>query len=387
MADQYTTSSTTGLGGRMGNSIKGVLFGLIMVVVSFGLLYWNEGRAVRTGNIIKQASQAPVVDATSAVPADPGKLVAANGILATGSTLTDTPNAYGKGATFNPGTEVLSLERRVEMYAWIEEKKTETTGNTGGSETEKTTYTYKKDWTTKPEASSNFQYPEGHLNSALPLDSNTQVATDMTVGSLSLDSSNLRLPDSERVNLTKELVKLNVGTPESVLLNNYLNLPLNSTVGPNVGDVRISYFTVPSGKQAVVFGVVGDSTLDTFVDAKNGTLYRAFFGSKEMAVATMQSENQMLTWILRLVGFLLMWFGLMAVFGPISTFLDILPIAGSISRGLIAGVTFLVALVVSVVVILVGMILHNLIATLVAAVAAIVVTFLVVKGFMRKKTV
>jgi len=56
MADQFTDVTTTGYGGRIINSIKGVVIGLILFVVSFGLLYWNEGR-VDLSNIAKTATE------------------------------------------------------------------------------------------------------------------------------------------------------------------------------------------------------------------------------------------------------------------------------------------------------------------------------------------
>src|SRR3990167_6526097 len=56
MADQFTDVTTTGYCGRIINSIKGVVIGLILFVVSFGLLYWNEGR-VDLSNIAKTATE------------------------------------------------------------------------------------------------------------------------------------------------------------------------------------------------------------------------------------------------------------------------------------------------------------------------------------------
>ena len=44
MQDQFTEVTTKGWGSRILNSIKGVLVGFLMFIVSFGVLYWNEGR-------------------------------------------------------------------------------------------------------------------------------------------------------------------------------------------------------------------------------------------------------------------------------------------------------------------------------------------------------
>ena len=48
MSDTYTETTTKGWTSRIGESIKGVLFGLVLIVLSCIGLFWNEGRAVQT---------------------------------------------------------------------------------------------------------------------------------------------------------------------------------------------------------------------------------------------------------------------------------------------------------------------------------------------------
>jgi hypothetical protein len=76
--------------GRIGESIKGVLFGLLLLVVAGGVLFWNEGRAVREAQTIEEGLH-NVVDADPAAvsPADEGKLVHLSGQAVTGETLAD----------------------------------------------------------------------------------------------------------------------------------------------------------------------------------------------------------------------------------------------------------------------------------------------------------
>lgn len=90
-------------------------------------------------------------------------------------------------------------------------------------------------------------------------------------------------------------------------------------------------------------------------------------------------------WIFRIVGFLLMWIGLAMVFAPISVLLDILPIFGTISRGLIGAITFAVALILSIVTILIGIIFHNIFALIVTIVVVIGVMIAYVQ--MKKKSI
>ncbi len=54
--------------------------------------------------------------------------------------------------------------------------------------------------------------------------------------------------------------------------------------------------------------------------------------SAEEMLATMESENVMLTWILRAAGFLMMAFGIGMVFSPLAVLADVLPIMGDLLR-------------------------------------------------------
>ena len=44
--ESFTDVSHTSWGGRIKTSFKGLLFGLILFLGAFPLLFWNEGRAI-----------------------------------------------------------------------------------------------------------------------------------------------------------------------------------------------------------------------------------------------------------------------------------------------------------------------------------------------------
>ena len=46
--DRVSVTTRQGWGSRLSESIKSVLFGVVLFGVAFPLLFWNEGRAVRT---------------------------------------------------------------------------------------------------------------------------------------------------------------------------------------------------------------------------------------------------------------------------------------------------------------------------------------------------
>lgn len=152
---------------------------------------------------------------------------------------------------------------------------------------------------------------------------------------------------------------------------------------PEIGDVRIGFRALKPGAQVTLFGTQKDSEIQPYVSAKDDVkMFRALPGSRDEAIRTLASEHKTTTWILRLVGFLMMWFGLMMFFGPVNALLDVIPFLGSAGRFLIGIAMFPVSLVLSGFTILLSMIFHNTI---------LLVLFLVALGaggfflYQRKK--
>ncbi len=54
----YTEKTTTGYGTRVGNSIKATLMGFVIIIGATILLWWNEGRAVKTADMLEDAQGA-----------------------------------------------------------------------------------------------------------------------------------------------------------------------------------------------------------------------------------------------------------------------------------------------------------------------------------------
>lgn len=54
----YQEKKTTSYGTRVGNSLKSVLFGIVLIIGATVLLWWNEGRAVKTADMLKDAQEA-----------------------------------------------------------------------------------------------------------------------------------------------------------------------------------------------------------------------------------------------------------------------------------------------------------------------------------------
>ena len=353
----YRETTTKSYGKRIMDSIKGILFGLLLFAVSFVVLFWNEGRP----DLSKLAATANRMPATTVDSTAEGQFVAANGTITAKGTLAE-------GKYLKPG-HYLAVKRTAETYAWVEESSSKSESKVGGSEETTTEYTYKKDWVSRPADSSDFKISAGHENPGVTETDATLKAIGADVGAYGLDLKSLSLPKFSPAILTAENTNLSSGM--QLASEKYLFKGSGSIGSPLVGDVRISYGTIPGEVDGVVFGRTSGSKILSYDGGKMGKLYRAFEGDADTAISTLKSEHTFMTWLLRGVGFLLMWIGLMLVLGPISIVLDVLPILGKVSGGAVKLVAFIVAVVLSILTILVSMVLHNIFAVIAVLVVAL----------------
>lgn len=358
MPDTFTKTTTTGLGQRTANSVGGALMGLLMFLASFGVLFWNEGRT-DLSLIAVDATQLPGDTVTTDTSLQ-GTLVSVSGPVTSDEQLGDN--------LFLEEGDYLAVERVVEMYAWVEETEEETSTNLGGSETTTTTYNYVKEWTTDPRPASEFEYPEGHENPSLTIEGDEFVVSELTVGAYSV-KGDVELPPLDELTLTDGMLSLSSGAERAS--GEHVFMGSGSLANPQLGDVRVSYLVLEPGFDGTVLGELKGKSIIAYVDEDGNELYRVFVGSHDQAVATLHEEFVIMTWILRAVGFLMMWFGMMAVFGPLATLLDILPVFGSTTRFLVGVATFPIALILSIVTILVSMVLHSLVAVIIAGLLVI----------------
>ncbi len=356
MSDQFTTVTTKGYGSRIMSSIQGVLIGFVLFIVSFGVLYWNEGR-VDLSTIAKKSVE---ISGTELAKDQDGTFVSASGTVTSEESL-------GDGTMLVPG-KYLSVTRKAEMYAWVEDKKEETKSNTGGSETTTTTYTYKKEWTSNPADSSSFKEQTGHQNPALTAQAGDYQVGTLKVGVYAVDGKTVSLPGESDVSLTTTNIVAPAGATVSgnaVYLNNA------NASSPIVGDQRISYTALDSGFDGTVFGELHGAKITKYSDAKGNEIYRIFTGNRAAALATMHGEFVMMLWIFRLVGFFMMWSGLSMILAPIAIILDFFPILGSLGKMAINLVTLVVALPLAIITIIVSAVLHSIVALLIVLALAL----------------
>ncbi len=181
----YQEVTTTGYGTRVGNSFKAIGSGFLMFVLGTALLWWNEGRAVKTEKMLDEAGNA-YVEMENPNKKDAsleGELICGTAMATTEDSLVDTQ--------FGIGAKAISIRRNVEYYQWVEHSQTKREDKLGGKEVTTTTYTYTKEWVSSPIESSDFHDPAyQNKNSVLTtIDESEQWAENVKWGAYTLSES------------------------------------------------------------------------------------------------------------------------------------------------------------------------------------------------------
>ncbi len=383
MAFQETT--TTGYGTRVGRSFKGIGSGILLFLAGTALLWWNEGRAVKTDKMLNEAESAYVEmeNPNKIDPALDGELIHASALATTEDSLVD--QQFGIGAV------AINLQRDVEYYQWVEHSSSESEDKLGGKEVTTTTYTYTKEWVSSPVQSSEFKDPAYQnknmvlttveeqdlwaenvtfgaykLPSSLfhsisseekidlnlsddllkQLDKNNRMAYERTYGKVDLTSKKEELKQiaaQEKEALKNDTLRNDstVAQPEVIAEDktNYDFIHQNGNVlyyglvpgSPQVGDVRVTFTKIVPAKVTVMAQVKGD-TFKAF-KAKNSKTFQTLRMGTVDADEIFESEhaaNNMWLWVFRILGIILVVSGLKGIFGFLEMILKVVPFVANI---------------------------------------------------------
>ena len=353
---------------RLGSSFRGVLIGLVLFVAGFPILFWNEGRAVDTAKRLKEGAGAVVdVPADKIDAANEGKLVHVSGKADTQDVLSD--DVFGVSAT------ALRLKRTVEVYQTVEHSETKRIKE-GDKTREVTTYSYSNEWCSKPVDSS--QYHDAAKRAAnppaaMPYGDVDKLAANVSLGAFKLSDAHVKriggrvpfqfpadfkvpetVPNGQFQNgtfyvpytasataATPAAQQTSSGSPLLAAAQTASAAAANAVVSAVVG--RSVAVSPTPGDVRVMFSVVLPHDVTVVEQQTNGTLapWAASDGETLSFVrdgivpaakifADAQSANSKITWLLRLAGLLVMYFGLKMVLGPIDTLVDVIPILNSI---------------------------------------------------------
>ena len=354
MSDNFTEVTSEGWFSRIGSSIKGILFGLLLFAVSFVVLFWNEGRTVERTQTLNEGSGAVIsVDASMVSSMNQDKLVHFSAFLTTDEVLEDK--------TFQVKATALKLYRDVEMYQWVEDSETHSETAVGGEKTTTTTYSYSKKWRGSLESSNSFKKPEGHQNpQEMPL-SDSHLTTSVAMAGA------YNVPES-MVNDLRHMKQFTLDT--SVVLPTYSNQKIayydggyylgTNSATPTVGDMKVSY-RIMKPLDVSIIAQQRDNSLTTYNTKAGGTINMIVTGTKSSQSMFKQAheDNIMMMWILRAVGVIMMTIGLSLIFSPLAVIADVVPFIGSIVSGGTVLFAILISLVLSLVTISIAWIFYR----------------------------
>ncbi len=393
----YTEKTTTGYGTRVGNSLKATLMGFVIIIGAIVLLFWNEFNYVKQDKKLDAAQEAcvemPNPDKKSAE--FEGELVCATAMANTDEVLTDTDFGISENA--------ISLSRKVEYFQWVEHSESKSEDKLGGKQETTTTYTYSQEWVSSPVNSGDFKDPayQGKNYTWTTVEDQTLWAEKVTFGAYVLNESlihsissteavelnvnesvlasldrsiadayaknkGVSVAQTEPASATADSVK--TALPDSIKQDNKVDLDYVHQAGnviyygrsmnaPEIGDVRITFEKTIPAKVTVVSQVEGN----TFKPYKNKQgSYQTLVMGKKTAEEIFEAEheaNSMWTWILRIVGILLMISGFKSLFSFLETLLKVVPALSSIFAFGTGIICTIVGIVVSLIVIAIAWIL------------------------------
>ncbi len=329
-----TETETISYGSRLGGSIKGMLGGLLVFIAAFPLLFWNEGRAVKTARALDEGEGACIsVESNKTVDSEnEGKFVHMTGKADTKEVLTDD--------VFGVSENCIGLTRNVEIYQWVEISETKEKKNLGGSVTKTTTYSYKKQWCSSPVDSSGFK-EAGHENpGGMEFSDASWSAGEVSFGAFRLSEKQIGMIGGSKTyvfpaSFTSKVSRVQMAgnviyVPVAETRNNPLN---NRDVASQTrpGDMRVTYRIIKPHDISIIAKQHGE----TFVSykAKNGKMLNLLSDGISEAAEMFEGErnsNAVLTWFLRFVGLMMMCGGIKSILKPLSVLADVLPILGDI---------------------------------------------------------
>jgi len=353
MSDTYTEVSHTSWFSRIAGALVGMLFGIVLFIVAFPLLFWNEGRAVdRIKALDEGASSVVTISADQVLAENQNKLVHLSAKTATEEVLADQ--------VFGVSSNAIKFKRDVKIYQWKEESSTKKRKKLGGGEETVTEYTYSKTWDDELINSNQFKKTDYKNPSSVPYNKTRQQANDVSMGAFKLPQSLIsKINNYQQIEITDAAnLKLGSDIKASVYQGGYYLG--NNPDAPEVGDLIVTFSHALPSKVSVVAEQLND-TFQEYSTSSGGSLLLLQNGevSAQAMFEKAKADNTILTWLIRAGGFLLMFAGLSMLLRPISVLADVVPLFGNIAEAGIAVVAFLIALLLSVITIAIAWIIFR----------------------------
>lgn len=258
--------------------------------------------------------------------------------------------------------EFLTISRTVEMYGYQE---TQTTTNGVDS------YSYTKAWVLGANPTSEWLGTVSERPSDLPQAYDTWVAnapvkqtaisTGLSIQGVPVNYEFLYYTGYETFVPSAQQITDNRYTLQGDYV--YYSVQGNGTLSePQVGDVRLSFSVIELSQEGVLLGEYTDLQWNRYTTENGNTLFRFFAGETSITnvISILQAEYEMFIWIIRLIGFVMMFIGLLLAFKPLTSLFKFVPLFGDVGTFVLTIGLFVVSLVLSTLTILISLLLQNI---------------------------
>ena len=332
--------------------IVSLIFGIILFLGSFVVLWLNEGNSAQKLAIAAYSSKNAIpIDCENINKDDDGNLISTSGNVITDAVLGDENVQI---------EDSLIVSRRVEMYQWVENHDNSVT-------------TYEKEWSDDFIDSENFE-KKSYKNPSFPVKSEVYSAEFAKLGQFTLNNDQILLIETET-----DITDLPSNPKYSIVNGKYYSG--NDINNPEIGDILISYSYVPSG---TAVSVIGQQNSDNTISAypyKNMDIYIQYDGnlSQDEIISAYRQDNSNFTLFVRIAGFLLMFLGLKLFISPIVDIFNLIPILGKIADFLLTIVLLLISLSLSLITIALAWFAYRPMLSVAIAVVVVLITIIIKK--------
>ena len=314
------------------DALAGLIFAPLLIIAAIGLLFWNEGRAVKRAQDLEHGQNKVVSLEKPTVTSDhDGGLVHTTGDLEVDGPVSDP--------TFGISAKAVHLRRTVEMYQWHEDKETEKVRRNGETR-KKTTYRYEKSWDSDLINSSTFKKSSSHQNpKQMPYDSDVFRPDEVRLGEFMvaeelLEGLNTAKPFPLEKKDLEAIPAAHRDTAQVRQNKIYLGGEPRS---PEVGDIRVNFTWIEPETVSVV-GAQTDSVLTDYTsDNLNYDIGMIEAGthSSDQMFAEAKEKNTQKTWMFRGLGLILAIVGFSLFFKPLQVVAGSLPLVGWLAEDIV----------------------------------------------------
>ncbi|MDX1958478.1 MAG: TMEM43 family protein [Leptospiraceae bacterium] len=324
--DGMSSTESVGFFSQIGDSIKGILIGMVLLPASIYTVFKVEtctqaGAAFKNAKPVAQMEQGKPIYVTGKLTADP------------------------IGSRFVQPGKYIRISQDSQVYAWDEEEKTE-----GSGSNKKKIKECKLEWTTNPRNPSSFSLP-GCKNKPFHkklFQNETVVAQD---GAVNADGKTYKV-NLKDVNFTSA-VPTRDPDDANIILNGftksdrYLFEKKECASSPIEGCERVNIDVTPIPEADMTFlGSLSGSSIVPYV-FKDDKFLNASVGTYEQTLTDIKNDDSTMKWIGRGLAFLMMWAAFSMMAGPLTTLLEFIPFVGEFGSGAIHFVLGAVAFVIT----------------------------------------